>query len=54
MNPLKKYVSNLKREDIYIWKPTKKQKKPQNNITPNTQIFNTSGTMAKSNKKKSE
>jgi hypothetical protein len=42
-----KYVSNFKREDNSIWKRIKNRRKPQKNITPNTQIFNTSGTMGK-------
>jgi len=44
---VEKYVSSLKREDNSIWKPIKKQEKTQNNVTPNTQMFKTSGTMRK-------
>jgi len=29
-----KYVSTLKRQDKSTWKPTKKEEKTQNNITP--------------------
>jgi len=41
-----KYVSNLKREDNSIWKPTKIGENPKQH-QPHTQIFNTSGTMGK-------
>ena len=41
-----KYVFNLIREDNSIWKPIKNGENPKN-LTPNTQIFNTSGTIGK-------
>jgi hypothetical protein len=36
MNSLKKYVSNLKREDSSIWKPIKEEKTQDNMKTCNT------------------
>jgi hypothetical protein len=39
------YVSNLKSDDNFIWKPIKNKKKPQNITPSNTQILDTAGTM---------
>jgi len=51
MNELKNTVLILK-GTITLFGNLQKQKKPQNNITPNTQILNTSGTMGKKRQRK--
>ena len=42
-----KHVSNLKRQDNSLWQLIKKRENPKHRH-PNTQIFNTSGTVGKS------
>ena len=51
--PFEKYVSNLNREDNSTWKHIKNKRNPQNNITitPNTLIYNASGTAGKKSDK---